>query len=70
MVLETTAVNTMVEAVGNGLTSIIGWFGDVIKALTGADGALAPLLPLFAIGISISVVMIVVKLIRSVSWGA
>lgn len=68
--METTVVNPMVAAVGDGLTSIIGWFGDVIKALTVTDGALAPLLPLFAIGISISVVMIVVKLIRSVSWGA
>lgn len=62
--------NAMIEAIGSGLTSVIGWFGDVITALTSSSGALAPLLPLFAIGIGVSLVMIVVKVVRRISWGA
>ena len=62
--------NAMIEAIGSGLTSVIDWFGDVITALTSSSGALAPLLPLFAIGIGVSLVMIVVKVVRRISWGA
>ena len=60
----------MLAAVTSGLTTVIGWVGTVINAITGADGALAPLLPLFAIGIAISVVFLGIKAIRSIVWGA
>lgn len=60
----------MLAAVTSGLTTVIGWVGTVITAITGESGALADLLPLFAIGISISVVFLGVKAIRSIVWGA
>lgn len=60
----------MLEAVTSGLTTVISWVGSVIDAIVGAEGALAPLLPLFAIGIAISVVFLGVKAIKSIVWGA
>lgn len=40
----------MLEAVTTALGTVISWCGTVIDALVGAEGALAPLLPLFAVG--------------------
>ena len=60
----------MLAAVTSGLTTVIGWVGTVITAIIGENGALAPLLPLFAIGIAISVVFLGIKAIRSIVWGA
>lgn len=60
----------MLEAVTTGITTVIGWVGSVITALTGETGALAPLLPLFAVGIAISAILLGVKIIKSVIWGA
>lgn len=60
----------MLEAVGTGITTVIGWIGDVISALTTTEGALSALLPLFAIGIAISAVLLGVKIIKSIVWGA
>lgn len=60
----------MLTAVTSGLTTVISWVGTVITAITGESGALAPLLPLFAIGIAISVVFLGIKAIRSIVWGA
>ena len=60
----------MIEAVTGALTSVIGWVGSVVTALTGATGALKDLLPLLAIGIAVSALMLGVKAIRSFAWGA
>lgn len=60
----------MLAAVTSGLTTVISWVGTVITAITGENGALAPLLPLFAVGIAISVVFLGIKAIRSIVWGA
>lgn len=60
----------MLEAVTSGLSTVITWVGSVITAMTGTSGALNALLPLFAIGISISVVFLAIKVIKSVVWGA
>lgn len=60
----------MLEAVSSGLTTIIGWVGTVISELTGAEGSLNDLLPLFAIGIGISVLFFGIKAIKSIVWGA
>ncbi len=60
----------MLAAVTSGLTTVISWIGSVITAITSDSGALAPLLPLFAIGIAISVVFLGIKAIRSIVWGA
>lgn len=48
----------MLEAVTSAVTTVISWVGDVITAMTATDGDLAALLPLFAIGIAISAVLL------------
>lgn len=58
----------MIEAVTSGLTTVIGWIGTVVTAVT--TGELNALLPLFAIGIAISAVLLGIKVIRSIVWGA
>lgn len=60
----------MLAAVTSGITSVIGWVGTVITELTSSEGALYALLPLFAIGIAISAVLLGIKIIKSVVWGA
>lgn len=60
----------MLDAVTSGLTTVIGWVGTVVDALVGAEGQLAELLPLFAIGIAISAILLGVKICRSLIWGA
>lgn len=59
----------MLEAVTNALTTVIGWVGTVVSALIETDGQLNALLPLMAIGISISALMLGVKAIKSFAWG-
>lgn len=59
----------MIEAVGTALTTVIGWCGDVITAVTATDGALADLLPLWAIGIGISALMLGIRVMRGFAWG-
>lgn len=60
----------MLEAVTSGITTVIGWVGTVIDALVGTDGALAALLPLFAIGVAISAIMLGIRVVRGFIWGA
>lgn len=60
----------MITAVTNGLTSVIGWVGTIIDSMVGEAAALGELLPLFAIGISISVIFLGVKVVKSIVWGA
>lgn len=59
----------MLEAVTAGLTTVIDWVGTVITALTAESGELSSLLPLFAIGISISAILLGVRIIKSFIWG-
>ncbi len=60
----------MLEAVTTGLTTVIAWVGSVVTALTGESGALKELLPLLAIGVSVSALMLGIRCIRSFIWGA
>lgn len=60
----------MLTAVTSGLTTVIGWVGTVVTSLVGEAGELAELLPLLAIGVAISALMLGIKVIRSVIWGA
>lgn len=59
----------MIDAVTTALGTVITWCGTVITALTGTSGALAPLLPLFAVGIAISALLFGIKAIRAIVWG-
>lgn len=60
----------MLDAITTALTTVITWFGTVITSVTSSSGALAPLLPVFAIGIAVTIVFAVVGLIRRFTWGA
>lgn len=60
----------MLTHVTTGISTVIGWIGDVVNALVGEAGELSELGPLFAIGISISAILLGVKLVRSIVWGA
>lgn len=66
----------MLAAVTSAISTVLTWIGTVVKSLITvggegvAAGALSPLLPLFAIGIAIAAVLLGVKVIRSVVWGA
>ena len=55
-------------AITDALTQVIGWIGEVISSLL--TGELSALLPLFAIGVVVSVIMLGVKVLRSFTWGA
>lgn len=60
----------MLEAVTSGITTVIGWVGTVVTSLLGEAGELKELLPLFAIGVSISAILLGVKIVKSFIWGA
>lgn len=60
----------MLSAITSAVTQSITWVGQVLTALTAEAGALSPLLPIFAIGISISILLVAVKIIRKVCWGS
>lgn len=55
-------------AITDALSQVIGWIGEVVSALL--SGELSALLPLFAIGVVVSVIMLGVKVLRSFTWGA
>lgn len=58
----------MWTVVTQGFTAILGLVAEFLTALIG--GGLAPLLGLFGIGIAISLVMLSVRVVRKVTWGA
>lgn len=60
----------MLKAVTDALTTVISWVGTVVSALVGESGELNELLPLLAIGVAISALMLGVKAIKSFIWGA
>lgn len=60
----------MMTAVTTALGTVIEWIATVVDALVGEAGALAELLPLFAIGIAISAFLLGIKAIKSLIWGA
>lgn len=60
----------MLEAVTSGLTTVIGWVGTVITSITTTGGELNALLPLLAITVSVSALLLGARVIRSFIWGA
>lgn len=60
----------MLEQVTTALTTVISWVGSVVSALVGADGVLKELLPLLAVGIAVSALMLSIKAIKGFIWGA
>lgn len=62
--------DSMLEAVTTAISTVVSWIGTVVTSLVSDSGAMHDLLPLFAIGIAISGVMLGVKVIKSIVWGA
>ena len=60
----------MIAAISSAFTGVIGWIGEFISALVGAEGALKEMLPVFAIGVGVSVLMLGIKAVKSMTWGA
>lgn len=60
----------MLEAVTTALSTVIGWVGTVVSALVTTDGELTSLLPLLAVGVAVSALMLGIKAIKSFIWGA
>lgn len=60
----------MIAAVTSSLTTVVEWIGTVLTAITSENGALAPVFPLLCVGISVSIVMLVVKVVKRFAWGA
>lgn len=68
--MEGAVVKGMLANVTSGITTVIGWIGTVVNSIIGEAGELKELGPLFAIGISISAILLGVKMVRSIVWGA
>lgn len=61
---------SLMTAVTDALTEVISWVGSVVTALVTEAGALNELLPLLAVGVAVSALMLGVKAIKSFIWGA
>lgn len=59
----------MIEAVTTSLTIVLSWCGTVLSAVTTEAGQLSDLLPLWAVGISISALMLGIRVMRGFAWG-
>ena len=68
--MEPAVSRTMLELVTSGITTVINWVKTVVDAIISVDGALGTLGPLFAIGISISAILLGIKLVKSLVWGS
>ena len=60
----------MLALVTSGIGTVIDWVATFINALVGESGALSELAPLFALGIAISAILLGVKIVKSIVWGA
>lgn len=59
----------MLTALASVFGEVLAMFGDVVTALFGETGELAPLLPYFLIGIVASLILLGAKVIRKFVWG-
>ena len=64
-----TGGTSMIAQVTTALGTVIDWVGTVVSSLTSTDGDLSALLPLWAIGVAISGLLLGVKIIKSFAWG-
>lgn len=59
----------MMTSIGSGVTAVIGYAGDVVTALCGESGALAPLLPVVGMAVGIGLVGWGIRTVKSLTWG-
>lgn len=60
---------TIFTSLGEALTMVMGWIGDVLSALVTADGALSALWPLAMVGIAFALVAKGISMIKEFAWG-
>ncbi len=60
----------MVSAISEAFTGVIGWIGEFVTALVTTNGELNALLPVFVIGIGVSILLLGIKAVKSMTWGA
>lgn len=59
----------MMDAIGRGVTSVIGYAGEVVTALISESGALSALLPVIGMAIGIGLVGWGIRTVKSLTWG-
>lgn len=60
--------STMLNTIETAFTTVLGWTGDIVTALTSGD--LSGLGVLFGIGVAMAVIGGVVAIIKRIIWGA
>lgn len=61
--------NAFFTVISDAFTQVITWLGEFLTALTSSGGALFPLLVLVGISVSVSLILLGIKITRSFSWG-
>ena len=59
----------MMNAIGQGVTSVIGFAGEVVTAIADSGGDLAPLLPVIGMAVGIGLVGWGIRTVKSLTWG-
>lgn len=59
----------MMNAIGSGVTAVIGYAGDVVTALVSESGAFAALLPVIGMAVGIGLVGWGIRTVKSLTWG-
>lgn len=61
---------SLITNIGTLMTAMFGWLGEFITAMVSETGDLKELWALLAFGITISVILLLIKVIRGFTWGA
>lgn len=59
--------STIMSSIGDGVTAVIGYAGDVVEAIT--SGGLSALLPVIGMAIGIGIVGWGIRTVKSLTWG-
>lgn len=59
----------MLTTIGDGVTSVISWVGEVVSALFTSTGAMYTLLPIVGVAVGIGIVGFGIRTIKNVVWG-
>ena len=59
----------MMNAIGSGVTAVIGYAGEVVTSLISESGELAALLPVIGMAIGIGLVGWGIRTVKSLTWG-
>lgn len=57
------------NAIGEGVTNVISFAGDVVTALVGENGDLVALLPVIGLSIGLGLVGWGIRTVKSITWG-